>query len=295
MPLVSIIMPAFNSQEYIAQAIESIMDQTYPRFELLIVDDHSTDATPQIIASFTKRFSPIIKAFYLSRHVGDSTSTNTVFQSTRGKYIARMDADDIAHPQRIEKQVSFMLSHPSIMVLGSQAYIIDSNNNIIGEKNVPLAHEEIYNACAIYNPMLHPSCMFVRSLLPHPKKLYEDKKSIHNDYFTFFSYLRYGIFANLPDKLLYYRIHGKNYSLKHPKKRFAEIQEIRQYAIKHFSYTMSFKAKFHNLLQSIFVSLLPEEVILPLYMSSRGMYAWGKSLKVSTSLSTSGIVLPEEA
>lgn len=272
-------MPAYNSEEFIHDAIESILHQTYVNFQLLIVDDCSSDTTPQIITRYAKRFPYLIKALFQKTHIGDTGCANAAFARSSGQFIARMDADDIAHPERIEKQISFLLTHPQVFILGTQGYVIDKKNTIIGEKLFPLSHTAIYSAFSIYNPLLHPSCMFRRDFLPYPDRLYEQKHNIHDDYYTFFSYLRYGIFANLPDKLLYYRIHGKNFSLQHPKKRFTQIQHIRTQAVKRLGYTMPSWAKFHNLLQQIVVGVLPEQAIIPLYMSLRGMYSPWKQLE----------------
>lgn len=272
-PLVSIIMPAYNSKRYICDAIESIIHQTYPNFEFIIVDDHSTDQTPRIIKKYAKHFSPIIQTVFLKNHRGDNAAANKGFKLAKGQLIARMDSDDIAHPKRIEKQVAFLLEHPDVFVLGTQGYVITADNTLIGEKKFPITHEAIYKKFGVNNPMLHPSCIFRRSLLPNTTKLYEAKDTIHDDYYTFFSYLRHGKFANLPEKLMYYRIHGKNFSLKNPKKRFVEILKIRQQAVTHLSYHMSLTTKLQNILQACVIILLPEWAIVPLYMHLRGMYS----------------------
>ncbi len=280
-------MPAYNCSRFIHDAIESIIHQTYTNFELILVDDNSTDATTEIIAEYTKRFSPVVKAVFLQKQCGDTKAANKGFAIAKGDFIARMDADDIAHPTRLEKQIAFFLSHPEVFVLGSQSYVMNADNRLIGEKKFPITHKDIYQKFGVYNPILHPSCMIRRSLLPNPRILYQEIRSIHADYYTFFSYLRYGQFANLSDKLLYYRIHGKNNSLKNPKKRFRAIMTIRKQAVKKLSYNMSFSCKIQNLLQTLAVLLLPEKTIVPLYMLLRGVYTPHLTIKRFSSATTS--------
>jgi len=131
-PLVSVIMPAFNAELFIADAIESIISQTYRNWELIAVDDGSTDATKQIIRNLANKNNKI-KPIYLRKNHGESAAANIGFSKTKDQYIARIDADDIAHPERLTKQVKFLQNHPDYVLVGSQADIIDEYNQIIGE------------------------------------------------------------------------------------------------------------------------------------------------------------------
>lgn len=270
---VSVIMPVFNEQEFLSQAIESILTQTYKQYEFIIVDDLSTDSSAQIIKGYLGRYKGIVKAIFLKKHVGSNEARNIGFQKAKGRYIAIMDADDTAHPQRLEKQVEFLLRHPHVIVVGSQGYVVNNNNTIIGKKLFPLTHHDIYQQFGVFHPMLHPSCMIQRSLLPYFHKIYENVAGAHDDYFTFFSLLNYGDFANLPDILHFYRVHGKNISLQNPKERFYAIQKIRHDAVKNLSYRMPLKAIFLNMLQKVLVASIPESYILPMYLFYRGMYS----------------------
>lgn len=270
-PLVSVIMPVYNGEPFLRLAIDSILNQTYTNIELLIVDDGSKDASAKIIKEYEKRFFPLIKATYLKKHHGDSRASNVIFPKAKGIFIARMDADDVSHPQRIEKQVAYLLSHPQTIILGTQGTIINSHNHIIGHKNYPLVHKDIYRQFGTYNSMMHPSCMINTKLLPSAKRLYEDIYTIGDDYFTFFKLFQYGAFANLSESLHYYRIHQKNSSLKNPKKQFYLSVDIRKRAQKEYGYTLSFQSYFFLILQLSLVFLLPPKWIVPLYMLSRGM------------------------
>lgn len=266
-------MPVYNEQEFIKDAIDSILAQTYTFFELIIVDDVSEDTTRSIIKGYQNRYPTRVKAIFLKKHVGPNEARNIGYRHAKGSYIALMDADDISHPKRLEKQVAFLSSHPRIITVGSQGHVINKDGTIIGKKLFPISHTEIYQQFGVFHPMLHPSCMIRRRLLPYLRRIYEDIAGAHDDYYTFFSLLNYGEFANLPDTLHFYRVHGKNISLQNPRERFYAIQKIRLDAISYLSYRMSAKAYMINVLQRIIVALIPDSYILPLYLLYRGMYS----------------------
>src|SRR5438270_280343 len=112
-PKISVIMPAYNAQKYISQAIESILNQTFKDFELIIIDDASQDNTAKIIGDFARKDNRII---YLrnKENLKLSKALNLGIKKAQGKYIARMDADDISLPDRLDKQFSFMEKHQEI-------------------------------------------------------------------------------------------------------------------------------------------------------------------------------------
>lgn len=270
-PLVSVIMPVYNGSSFVAQAIESILGQTYKPLELVIVNDSSTDITDEILQSYKNKYPRIIHVITLSKNHGESRAANIAFKKTRGEFIARVDADDISHPEKIAHQVKFLTAHPSVIVLGTQADVINAEDEIVGKKNFPLTHKEIYDNFAVLNPMLHPSCMFRRSLLPGKEKLYEDKFEPNDDYYTLFRFLNCGKFANLPERLFYYRIHSSNKSLQNPKSKFKNSLRIRKAAIDSLGYVPTIRGKIMMLAQRVLISLMPERLIVPLYMLLRGM------------------------
>lgn len=126
MPLVSVIMPVYNGEKYLAEAIESILAQTFTDFELLIVDDGSTDDSAAIIRSYEERESRI-RFFQLPRNMGMADARNHGIAAARGDYIAGMDCDDISLPLRLEKQVNFLLAHPEIGGVGTCADVVDED------------------------------------------------------------------------------------------------------------------------------------------------------------------------
>lgn len=265
-------MPVHNAGRFLAPAIESILKQTYPKLELIIVDDGSTDTSWNTIKTYRFK-NKHIKAFRSKTKLNEAgnAAMNLGLLHAKGTYIARMDADDIALPKRIEKQVAYLQSHAGIILVGTQALVIDSTHRVIGKKNVPLTNGDIYRQYGIVHPIIHPSVMINRGMLPSPDVLYACKYGINDDYYTFFRLLPYGKFANLPDALLKYRVHTNNSSLNNLKQNFWNINAIRYEAIIKLGYQAPLWTFPIIILQTIVVALLPERVLLELFYYIRGI------------------------
>ncbi len=272
-------MPVYNAGDFLVEAIESIVRQSYKNIELIIVNDASTDGSGKIIARYKKRYPAIIKSIRLKKRLnkGGDACANIGFRRAKGQFIARMDADDVSHPDRIVKQVAYMQKHPDILLLGSQARVINREGDVIGDKNVPFTHQDIYNAYCIFHPIIHPSVMIRKRLLPKRSYLYKIKYSANNDLFTFFEFLNLGTFANLPEALLDYRVHGDNDSFTNPKERFYNTLNIRIQAVAS-GYVPTIKGIAFTLAQTLVITLLPERVILPLYLYMKGIVKLSGSL-----------------
>ncbi len=272
-PLVSVIMPVHNAQTYLAEAIESIVNQTYSNLELLVIDDASTDTSVSIAKKYAKKYPTKVKVYQtpsVTNSAGNG-ATNFGLKYAKGAFIARMDADDIALPQRITTQVAYMVQHPQVILCGSQAEVVDGAGKHTGVKTLPLSHAAIYDTYGVIHPIIHPTVMIRRSLLPDPNKIYQMKWDVNDDYYTFFTLLQYGEFVNLPELLLKYRIHGKNLSLINPKQKFFNSVRIRIEAIRKLDYKISLKSLATMIAQVIIVTCIPEKLIVPLYMLIRGI------------------------
>lgn len=263
-------MPVHNGAAYLTEAIESIMKQTYPHFEVIIVDDASTDTSWNIITEYKALYPQTIHAIRLKKSLGKSgdPATNLAIQHAHGAYIAKMDADDIAHPKRLEKQVEYLQSHSEIFMVGTQAYVIDKVNEVIGKKQAPLTHAEIYCNFFSYNYMIHPSIMFRNEA--RYGEFYHIKFAYFNEYYTFFRLMNQGKqFANVPEYLMYYRIHGKNDTFSRIKKKFLSTLAIKKKFITQLGYTPTFSQIAFTLAQSVGVFLIPEKMTVLFYLLSR--------------------------
>lgn len=264
-------MPVYNGSLFVRPAIESILAQTYQNFELIIVNDLSTDDTPVIIERYRQLYPKKIKVIHLRKRHCAYGAANVAMHHAKGEFIAPMDADDVSHPRRIEKQVEFFLQNNEAIVVGTQVRIIDKEGRIIGEKTFPASHREIYKKFLEVYPIVHPSCMIRRSLLPKKNRLYENKYGVNDDYYTFFVLFRYGKFFNLPDYLLDYRIHFGNSSLQNLKQKFYNTVKIRLVAMIKLNYRPTLSGLVKLLGQILLVTILPESLLIDVYLIIKGI------------------------
>ena len=208
--LVSIIMPVYNAEKYLFAAVQSIIQQTYQNFELIIINDGSTDQSDIII----KELLYDARIVYISRdNKGLVYTLNEGLGIAKSDYIARMDADDICHPERIQRQLSFLINNSDIAVVGCASFIIDENSEVIGRRKT-ISSYFLNNALQLFGPTLtHPSVMFNRNLLGND--LYYSNSYIHAEDFELWLRLtnNYKV-ENISDQLFYYRIntHGVSHS-----------------------------------------------------------------------------------
>jgi glycosyltransferase involved in cell wall biosynthesis len=215
MKLVSVIMPAFNSQRYIRAAIRSVLSQTYVNFELIIVDDFSQDNTKEIVRSFSDLR---IKLIENTKNLGISKSLNKAIKLLKGDYIARMDADDICFPKRLEKQVSYLEKH-KLDFVGSYITLIGEGIKSKIQK-YPISSIFINYYLDYGNPFAHPSILCKSSILK--KKQYIDLFS--EDLYLWSNLKTLNLkWSNFPQPLLKYRIHNNNLSKNSATNKCARI------------------------------------------------------------------------
>ncbi len=212
-PEVSVVMPVYNSEEHLRESIESILNQTFEDFEFIIIDDCSQDKSKEIVKEYASR-DDRIRLMENEENRGVAYSLNKGIENARSKYIARMDADDISHEQRLEKQYSFMEDNEEVVVLGTRAWNIDDEGNEVGERNVPETHEDVMNTIPLMSPMIHPSVMMRKEEI---KEIGSYDKGLDNtqDYDLWFRCASQGYkLYNLQERLLYYRLE-KGRSFRH--------------------------------------------------------------------------------
>src|SRR5579862_9611696 len=167
----SVILPVYNSDRFIRQSVQSILNQTFRDFELIIIDDGSKDKTEEILKSFKDKQSlrdkslKRIKIIKNPKNLGVAKSLNIGLKESKGEYVARCDADDINIKDRFKKQVNFLDKHPDYVLVGSQAELINNSDKKISDTNLPVADKEIRKMMFIRNPILHPSVVFRRKAL----------------------------------------------------------------------------------------------------------------------------------
>lgn len=208
-PMISVVMPVYNAEKYVAEAIESILNQTYGNFEFIIIDDCSTDSSYEILQSYAAKY-PRIKLFKNEVNSKLPKTLNFGISQAIGKYIARMDADDISLPARFAKQIEFMESHPEVGVCGTSAIEFNSTSSDLRVMKVQTIHELIkpYSFFVCCN-MIHPSIIARRELFVKIGhfSFNENLGGLAEDYALWTEMLHDGvIFANLEQALLKYRV-----------------------------------------------------------------------------------------
>lgn len=205
-PVVSIGIPFYNAENYLSDAITSVLAQTYSYWELILVDDGSTDNSLQIAQKFAA-------TDYRIRIISDGLNKklparlNQIIDEAKGEFIARMDADDIMHPQRLEKQIEFLKQNKKYDLVSSGLISIDNLNKIKGFRCVSHFFDDFFTAKLSY-PIVHPSVMARKSWYERNK--YSEKYSRAEDFELWTRAIVNKNFrmAVLPDLLLYYREEG---------------------------------------------------------------------------------------
>ncbi len=193
-------MPAYNASSYIVEACNSLLNQSYTNLEVIVVDDASTDGT---IAKLDTIKDPRICLLLNTENKGLAASLNTAIRHAKGEYLARMDADDICYPDRINKQVEFLENNPNVSLLGTglQYFNFSSFKNYFPENHESCKTKLLFNVC-----FGHSSLMFRRKVFANNNNLYNPGlRQYSEDYELYSRLIDQFYFANLPRMLVRYR------------------------------------------------------------------------------------------
>lgn len=217
-PRVSVIMAVHNGERYLREAISSILGQTFTDFEFIIIDDGSSDQSPEIILSFN---DPRIIFLRNERNLGLTISLNRGLDVARGDYIARMDSDDISLPERLAKQVAFMDAHPQVGACSTWALDINEAGQIIGERNT-LVGEQLDN---FYwrTSLIHPAAMI--RFAGRDDLRYDQNIRYSQDYDFWLRIRSQSKLENLPEHLLLYRVHQQSITATRSEKQITIAYE----------------------------------------------------------------------
>lgn len=263
-PLVSIVMPVYNAGAFLVEALNSIVNQTYANFKFIIVDDASTDKSLTILRRYAQKHKNI-KLLNNKKRLGVSETVKRAILNAKGKFLARMDADDVSFPGRIEKQINYLLAHKDTVAVGGQCLIIDSESHITGEKIFPTKFQDIYKYIFRFVPLQQPTLMVAANRLPKNFEYYRDGMNTAEEVELLFKLFQYGKVENLEDPLLLYRIHKGNTSLLNLRETFLLTLIARVRAIYKYGYKPNFIGILVTLAQSVVILLLPRRVSLFLY------------------------------
>lgn len=205
--VISVILPVYNCSDFVSNSVNSILNQTFEDFELLIIDDASTDNTYEIVGALD---DPRIRIIKKPENTGYTNSLNMGIEMANGKYIARMDGDDFSYPQRFQKQIQFFNSNPDAIVCGTNYKFMNSHE----VNNHPSSPEEVRVHLLAGCYVAHPTVMFKKEVLLKNNLRYNPEFEPAEDYNLWVEMSRYGQIGNIPEVLLDYRTHINQVSQK---------------------------------------------------------------------------------
>ena len=218
-PAISVVMPVHNGERFLEQAIDSILGQSHTDLELIAVDDGSSDGTAAILAERASR-DPRLRVLRLERNLGVTGALNEGCRLARAGFIARMDADDVSLPARLETQLSYLRSHPEVAVVGSWVQRIDERGTAGAVQRYPADPAMVAWSMTFFNSLAHPTVMMRREAL-RMDEVYTSEYPRAEDYALFAGLTRTTTLANIPQVLLHYRMWSGNSSRNSEQERQA--------------------------------------------------------------------------
>ena len=234
-PEVSVLMPVYNGETYLEEAIDSILNQTFSDFEFIIINDGSTDHSVEIIQSYN---DARIKLINNLSNLGLEKTLNRGIQLAQGKYIARMDSDDISLQYRLETQVIFMNANPAVTLCGSWVETFGVRQDIW---KYPTQHDDIRCHLLFESCFAHPSIIMRRSAVLKDEPLFDESQAYKHaeDYVLWTRLSEHHALANIPTVLLKYRQHDINLEYKHKNSQATVADSIREQQLKSFGIDFS--------------------------------------------------------
>ena len=262
-PAISVLLPVYNAEKYIAIAIESISKQTFKDFEFIIIDDCSSDKSWEIVKKYSKQDKRII-ALRNKHNLGGCKTLNKGLKLTKGKYVAGVDHDDWSYSDKLEKQFKFMESNPDVGIVGGVMELINKAGEVIGRRKYNLSDREIRKKIFWYSPFSHPLVMIRKSILDKVG-YYDPVYAPADDYELYFRIGKESKFANLPDVLLQYRV--VTGSMTHALTKNMELAtlKVRSFYSKDKRYKMNTTDRFLNIIQYLSIFIIPPWIKIRLF------------------------------
>lgn len=230
--VVSVVLPVFNGAKYVLGSINSILNQTFQKFELIIVNDGSTDETANVLKNI---HDLRIKVITFKKKRGIAYAINAGVSRANGMYIARMDSDDLSISTRLEEQVSFLKTHPNVALVGTWSKLINSEGKKVGEKRFPIEDREIRSIIIRFNPFIHPSIMVRKRVILEVGR-YSQEYEGAEDYDMFLRICAKYRVANIPKLLIKFRLHSGSASFTELKRIEKQALRVRFHALKELGY-----------------------------------------------------------
>jgi len=283
-PMVSVLLPVYNAEKYICDSIDSILSQTYRNFELIVVDDGSTDNTKEVV---TKKFDDDrIRYLALPDNVGIVDALNIALAKSEGKYLARMDADDISHPERFSRQIKFLEANLEYVACGSSITIV--GDKVSPYKVVyPKTHEEVMSALYLFHRSIsHPGVMMRSDTINKHHIRYSRKYPHAEDYMLWKELAVYGKLHNLAESLLFYSYHDEQVSSVHYEAQMASSRDIVSEFLSEFLDNESLKLQNQSYINFLVHEKHNENYVLPAVEAKTAMQDLLRYTKKCTDIDT---------
>ena len=229
MPLISVIMSVYSEPvEWMRQAIDSILNQTFTDFEFIIVNDNPQRLENVTLLDSYASEDKRIRVIHNEKNLGLPTSLNRALDIVMGKYVARMDADDISLPDRFQYQYDFLETHLEYGICGTYARFIDEHSKVGRKVRLGHTNDELKARLLFYSPFMHPSIMARSNLICRLK--YDESFRVAQDVELWLRMSRETKFYNIPQYLIFYRVHSKN--SKKRESRTLQIEILKRLANK---------------------------------------------------------------
>ncbi|MBI5912307.1 MAG: glycosyltransferase [Betaproteobacteria bacterium] len=206
-PHIAVVLPVHDGENYLAEAIRSVLAQTLADFELIVIDDGSTDRTGAILSAFSDSRLRVIR---FAENRGLVEALNCGIRASRSELIARMDADDVCLPRRFERQAAFLIAHPEIDLCGTWTRVF---GNCPGVRRQPVEPAQVRAHMFFGGAIDHPSLMMRRAFVERNGLAYNDDHRYAEDLDFLIRAADFGKLSNVPEILLRYRMHGRQVSV----------------------------------------------------------------------------------
>lgn len=255
---ISVVMPAFNSEKTIRRAIDSILNQTFEDFELIVVNDNSTDGTKDIVKKYIKR-NKNVRLINNKTQMGVSGSLNKGFKYSNAQLIARMDADDYSDPRRLELQYETLNKNPKVAVVGADMKIVNEQGKLIFTRKYPTKSKDLKKVMFRYSPFAHPVVLMKKDVFEKCGGYDMDLK-LCEDVDLWFRIGKDYDFASIPKYLLIYSQTMSSNTNKKLKNQEIMNLRIRLKAIFDYGYKPSLCDIFYNFIQAATLWFMPPKI-----------------------------------
>ena len=264
----SVVLPVYNAEKYLDEAVQSVLNQTFRDFEVIIIDDASKDSSWPIIQKYAASDSRI-RAYKNEKNLKLSLTLNKGIGLASGKYIIRVDADDISLPDRFQKQIDYMEQNLQVGVSGGAMKMINGEGEPIGERKYSLTDKDLRKRIFMFSPFSHPT-LIIRKAILEKSGLFDHSFNPAEDYELYFRLGLYSKFGNLPDYIIKYRVLSNSMTGSRLKDMELKTIEVRKKYYK--EYKAGVLDKLYNNLHRLSVGLIPSTFKINLFTKLRSLF-----------------------